>query len=86
MHGGGVFGTIDAGDAEADRRGADVAAADGSIHHAVQDFFDFEFAGRLEVRTAAARFADDSTVLIGQQAHRFRTAGIYPEHVHCSKL
>ena len=53
---------IDAGDAEADRRGPDVAVADRFLHHVVEDLLDLELADRLQVRAAAARFADHSPV------------------------
>ena len=86
MHGGRVFGTVDAGNAEANRRGTDVAVADRGIHHVVEHFLDFELARRLEVRAAAACLSDDLTLPVGEQAHRFCAARIDAEHVHVPKL
>ena len=86
MHRGGILRAIDPGDAETDGGRANVAVANRGIHHVMQDFLDLELAGRLQVGAAAARFADDPSLLIGEQAHRFCPACVYAEHVHAPKI
>jgi hypothetical protein len=51
----------------------------------MQHFLYLEFARRLQVRAAAARFADDAAILVGEQTHRFCAARIYAEHMQSSE-
>ena len=55
-----VLGAIDAGHAEAHSGRENGAVADGLLDDRMQDLFDFELAVRLQVRAAAAPFADDA--------------------------
>ena len=48
----------------------------------VQDLLDLELAVRLQVGAAAAPFADDAALGVGEIAHGFRASGIDAEHIH----
>ncbi len=73
---------IDARHAETNRARLDRAAAERVGDHVAQRALDAHFPGCVEVRAGAAAFGDDRAVLVSDEAHRLRAAGIDPDHVH----
>ena len=77
-----VFRTIDAGDAEADRRRHDAALADRLLHDVVQDLLDLQLAGRLQVGAARRALGDERAVFVRELAHRLRAARVDAENMN----
>ena len=52
----------------------------------MEDLLDLELAVRLKVGAAAAAFADDAAIAVGEVTDRLRASGIDAEHIHDQSL
>ena len=60
--------------------------ADRRFDDRVEHLLDLELAVRLQVGAAAATFADDAAIAIGEVTDGLRASGIDAEHIHDHSL
>jgi hypothetical protein len=82
LHGPRIGRAIDSGHAKADRVRPNVALPECVLHDAMQDLFDFEFAGGLEVGAGAMGLRQYAAVAVGKKAHGLRATSVDTQYVH----